>query len=270
MSVRLSNPRPLLMRVVVIASLCCLWIWAFQATRSAAQQGAGGAAKKSGGPGFVMPDPLSDDTTGFQSIFDGKTLGGWDGDSSVWRADGGSIVGETTAEKPLKSNTFLIWRGGKPKDFELKLEYRINSTNSGIQFRSSELPDVGKWVLKGYQADIDVENRFTGQIYEERGRTFLALRGQFTYIADGKKPRVQGSLGDGEALKQHIHAAGDWNKFHLIARGNVLTQILNGQVMSMVIDDDVKNRAMEGLLGIQLHVGPPMKIELRELWLKTL
>jgi hypothetical protein len=253
--------------VVAAAGLSCLWIAALCSTPSAAQQGAA-AQKKSGGFAMLMPDPLSDDTTGFQSLFDGKSLAGWDGDSQFWRAAGGSIVGETTAEKPLKSNTFLIWRGGKPKDFELKLEYQINNTNSGIQYRSSELPDAGKWVLKGYQADIDSENRFTGQIYEERGRGFLALRGQFTHIAEGKKPRVQGSLGDGEALKQQIHAG--WNKLHVIARGNMLIQVLNGQVMSVVIDDDVNNRTMEGLLGIQLHVGPPMKIELRNLWLKTL
>jgi hypothetical protein len=269
MSVRIGKRRRLVIGTLAIAGLCGAWMWSFQATPSAAQQKAGASGKKGGGPGWVMPDAISDDTTGFQQIFNGKSLDGWDGDTAFWRAEGGSIVGETTAEKPLKSNTFLIWRGGKPKDFELKLEYRINSTNSGIQFRSAELADAGKWVLKGYQADIDAENRFTGQIYEERGRTFLALRGQFTYIADGKKPRVQGSLGDGEALKQQIRN-GDWNKLHLIARGNVLVQILNGQVMSMVVDDDVKNRALEGLLGIQIHVGPPMKVELRNLWLKQL
>ena len=141
-----------------------------------------------------MPDPISDDTTGFQSIFDGKTLEGWDGDPGFWRAEGGSIVGESTADKPLERNTFLVWRRGRPADFELKLEYRINSTNSGIQYRSVELSDVGKWVLKGYQADIDIDNRFTGQIYEERGRGFLALRGQFTRVAPGKKARVQGRI----------------------------------------------------------------------------
>ena len=88
-----------------------------------------------------------------------------------------AIVGESTAEKQLKgNNTFLIWRGGQPKDFELKLEYRINSTNSGVQYRSVELPEVGKWVLKGYQADIDFQNTFTGQLYEERGRGFRHAR----------------------------------------------------------------------------------------------
>lgn len=216
-----------------------------------------------------MPTPISDDTTGFTQIFDGKTLADWDGDPSFWNASDGAIVGESTAANPVKINTFLIWRGGAPGDFELKLEYKIDSTNSGIQYRSVELPDVGKWVLKGYQADIDAENRYTGQIYEERGRGFLALRGQVTQVADGKLPSVQGSLGDGEALKALIKVD-DWNKFHLIARGNILTQIVNGQTMSVVIDDDLQNRSLGGLLGIQLHRGDPMKIEVRNVWLKPL
>ncbi len=216
-----------------------------------------------------MPTPISDDTTGFTQIFDGKTLTGWDGDPGFWSVKEGAIVGESTAANPVQINTFLIWRGGAPGDFELKLEYKINSTNSGIQYRSVELPDVGKWVLKGYQADIDAENRYSGQIYEERGRGFLALRGQVTHVANGKLPAVQGSLGDGEALKALIKV-NDWNKFHLIARGNILTQIINGQTMSMVIDDDLKNRSLGGLIGIQMHRGDPMKIEVRNVWLKPL
>ncbi len=137
------------------------------------------------GPGI---EPLAiDDHTGYQSIFDSKTLNGWDGDPQVWRVEDGVIIGESTAEKPIKVNTFLIWRVGQPKDFDLKVDYRINSTNSGIQYRSVELPDVGKWVLKGYQADIDFQNQYTGQLYEERGRGFLAMRGQVTELQTGKK-----------------------------------------------------------------------------------
>ena len=214
-----------------------------------------------------MPLPISDDTTGFTQIFDGKSLDGWDGDPRYWRVEDGVLVGEATADNALERNTFIIYRGATPGDFELKLQYRINSTNSGIQFRSVELPDVGRWVLKGYQADIDAENRYTGQIYEERGRGFLALRGQSTYIADGQKPQVVGSLGDNEELKSLIKD--DWNQFHLIARGNTLIQILNGQVMSVVVDDDLDQRVMGGLIGVQLHRGPPMKVELRNVYLKN-
>ena len=206
--------------------------------------------------------------TGYQSIFDGKTLSGWDGDPQFWRVEDGSIVGQTTTEKQPKQNTFLIWRGGQPANFELKLEYRLTGFNSGIQFRSVELPDL-KWAMKGYQADMDGEQRYTGQIYEERGRGFLAMRGQFTYIADGKKPGVVGSLGDNAALKEFIKGS-DWNQLHLIARGNTLIQILNGHVMSMLIDDDKTGRKMEGLIGIQVHLGPPMKIEVKNVRIKEL
>lgn len=207
-----------------------------------------------------------DDHTGFESIFDGKTLKGWDGDPAHWRVENETIIGESTAEKPLKANTFLIWRGGQPKDFELKLEYRINSTNSGVQYRSVELPEVGKWVLKGYQADIDFQNTYTGQLYEERGRGFLAMRGQMTRLQPGKK-QIIANLRSGDELKGLIKA-NDWNQLHIIARGNALTHVLNGHLMAAVIDDDAANRAMSGLIGFQMHVGPPMKVEFRNIWLQ--
>jgi hypothetical protein len=220
-----------------------------------------------GGFRMELPQPLNDET-GFKSIFDGRTLNGWDGDPKLWRIESGSIVGETKAETMPKQNSFLIWRGGSPADFELKTQYRLGAVNSGIQYRSIELPDI-RWAMKGYQADIDAEEHFTGQIYEERGRGFLALRGQFTFVAEGKKPGVVGSLGDAAQLKDLIRN-GAWNEYHIIARGNVLTQILNGRVMSMLIDDDVPNRKMSGLIGIQLHLGPPMKIEVRNIRIKIL
>lgn len=214
-----------------------------------------------------MVDPIViDDYTGFESIFDG-TLKGWDGNPDYWRAENNTIIGETTAEKPLKVNTFLIWRGGQPADFELKLDYKINNTNSGVQYRSVELPDVGKWVLKGYQADIDFPNVFTGQLYEERGRGFLAMRGQFTRVEEGKKARVTGAIKSTEDSKGVIKI-GDWNTLHIIARGNMLIHVLNGQLTSLVIDEDAKGRAMSGLLGFQIHVGPPMKVEFRNIYLK--
>jgi len=211
---------------------------------------------------------LPDDRTAFESIFDG-TMKNWDGDPAFWRVETGVLVGESTKEKPLTRNTFLIWRGGAPADFELKLEFRINSTNSGVQYRSSEFPDAGKWVMKGYQADIDFGNRYTGQIYEERGRGFLAMRGQMTLIEEGKKARVVANLKSPDDLKA-IVKINDWNRMQIIARGNILVQILNGELTSAVIDDDTKNRAMRGLIGFQLHIGPPMKVEYRNLWLKKL
>lgn len=225
------------------------------------------AAPASAQRGMPLPLDLAD-TTGFTTIFDGTTLSGWDGDPAFWRVEGGILVGESTADRPLPRNTFIIWRGGRPADFELKLQYRMNATNSGVQYRSAEAPEVGTWVLKGYQADIDFENTYTGQLYEERGRGFLALRGQSTWVGPGATPRVIGSLGDGDALKAHVKV-NDWNTVHIIARGNVLVHILNGHVMSVTVDDDADRRAREGLIGFQMHTGPPMKVEFRHIALKT-
>lgn len=235
--------------------------------------GGGAPGRPGGGRGAAgfwasMPDPVAvDDRAGFESIFDGTTLNGWDGDPNHWSAKDGTLVGESTKENPLKQNTFLIWRGGSPGDFELKLDYRINSTNSGVQYRSVEAPDIGKWVLKGYQADIDFTNMFTGQLYEERGRGFLALRGQATQVAEGKKARMLGEIKNGNDAKGIIKV-NDWNTLHIIAQGNILIHVLNGQVTSVVVDDDTKARAASGLIGFQLHVGPPMKVEYRNIALK--
>jgi Domain of Unknown Function (DUF1080) len=246
---------------------------AVAAAQPPSPQGQGGRGR--GGRGGPPPiDPLVlDDHAGFQSIFDGSTLKGWDGDPSFWRAETGTIVGQSTEQNPVKQNTFLIWRGGEPADFELKVEFRMNSTNSGVQFRSVQLPagpDIGKWVMKGYQADIDFANQYTGQIYEERGRGFLAMRGQAAYVPDGGKPRVVGNLQQSADELKAIIKTNDWNQVHIIARGNTIIQILNGAVTSVLVDDDTKNRAMSGLLGFQMHVGPPMKLELRNVWLKKL
>lgn len=201
------------------------------------------------------------------SLFDGKTLNGWDGDPAYWRVEDGTIVGETKPGAIPKQNTFLIWRNGMPGDFDLHAEYRLTGGNSGIQYRSAEVPDI-RWAMKGYQADIDAEQKYTGQIYEERGRGFLALRGQSAVIETGVKPMVLGTLGSDAELKAAINAPG-WNEYHIIARGNVLIQILNGRVMSMLADDDTANRKMDGLIGIQLHAGEPMKIEVRNIWIQS-
>jgi hypothetical protein len=278
-------------------------------TLVAAQRGGGG-----GRGGAAIP---FDNVTGFDKIFDGATLTNWDGDPGFWRVENGSIVGETTPDKPLSENTFLIYRGSEPDNFELKLEFRMNSTNSGVQYRSRQLTGaVGKWVLCGYQADIDFANAYTGMLYEERGRPgFLAPRGTVQYAGpnDVKQgqcssgqpvaPRGQGAgragndaagraggdaapapppppppaplrgqigqVEDGEALRAIIKI-NDWNQFQVIARGNTLIHLLNGHVTAVFVDDDQANRSMKGLIGVQLHVGAPMKVEFRNVYLKNL
>jgi Domain of Unknown Function (DUF1080) len=215
----------------------------------------------------ALVPPLEE--SGFRPIFDGRTMTGWDGDPAFWRVEGGALVGETSATHQPKQNTFCIWRGGKPADFELKAQYRITGGNSGFQYRSVELLDVAKWVMQGYQADIDALQLYTGQLYEERDRGFLAPRGMFSYAGDGKKPGKVGSTGDSDPLKAFIRNT-DWNDIHIVARGNWLVHLLNGHMMCAFVDDDTSHRKYDGLLGIQLHVTQTgMKIEAREIRLKT-
>ena len=219
--------------------------------------------------GGVFPQTEPDDNTGFVPIFDGKTLNGWDGDPRFWRVENGEIVGETTPEKVVTLNNFLIWRGGTVKDFELKVEFRMNGTNSGIQYRSTELPSIGKWVLKGYQADMDFTEGYVGNVHDERGRAptgeghvVLSRRGQVTRDVDGPKYKVVGTIGDSTLLRGVMNVNG-WNQYHIIARGPVLMQLLNGQLMAVALDEDSQHFVAEGLLGFQMHVGPPFKIQYR-------
>ena len=224
---------------------------------------------------------------GFVNIFDGKTLNNWEGDPTYWRVENGNLVGEITPQTLLKTNSFIIWKGGEPANFELKGEFNITEKgNSGINYRSEKLTDV-PYALKGYQADIDGANRYTGQNYEERGRTTLAYRGQITSVnpqTGNWKPedvrakvknnawsdlKVTGSLGNTDSLKTKIKSQ-DWNSFHLIVKGNHLQHYINGILMSDVMDNDVINGKSKGIIGVQVHVGPPMKVEYRNLRLKEL
>jgi len=217
------------------------------------------------------PEAPAGDEPGFRPIFDGKSLAGWEGDPKYWRVEGGALVGEITPETVIKSNTFIIWQGGAPADLELKAEYRITAAgNSGINYRSVVVPDpvtpANKFAMRGYQFDIDGGNRYTGQNYEEKGRLFHALRGQVTHVVGGQKPVLLSSTGDSDALAQFITK--DWNAIHLIIRGNTLIHMLNGHLMCVVIDDDAPHRAAKGQIGVQVHVGPPMKVEYRNFRLK--
>jgi len=218
------------------------------------------------------PSALEGDEPGFQPIFDGRTLDGWEGDATFWRVEGGTIVGEITPDTVIASNTFLVWRGGRPKDFELKLEYRITSEgNSGVNYRSVIVDDpvtpANRFAMRGYQFDLDGRQRYAGNNYEEKGRLFLAVRGQVTRVVGARPPVVVSSFGDADALASV--ATDGWNTVHISARGQTLMHALNGRLMSIVIDDDAPNRPADGLIGVQVHTGPPMKVEYRNIRLKN-
>ncbi len=211
------------------------------------------------------PQTVDGDAPGFRSIFDGKSLDGWEGDSKYWRIDNGIMTGEITPETIIKSNTFIVWRGEEPDNFELKVDFRITAGgNSGINYRSVMTPDKvtpsNRFAMRGYQFDIDGQRRYTGNNYEEKGRLFLAVRGQMTHVTGTRVPTILSSLGEEKDLAATI--TDSWNAVHIMARGNVLMHNLNGRLLSMVTDDD-PNRQRKGLIGVQVHVGGPMKVEYR-------
>ena len=210
--------------------------------------------------------PAAAEEEGFKSIFDGKTLEGWDGNPKFWEVEDGAITGETTKDNPTKGNTFIIWRGGTPGDFELKLEYKLRNHNSGIQVRSFEVPD-NKWGIGGYQADIAESARFDGILYGERFRGILAMRGKKTVIGKDHKAKVVGELGDPDELFKAIKK-GEWNEYHIIANGNKLSHSVNDVTMIECTDEDVEQRRADGLIAFQLHGGPPMKVQFRNIRLK--
>ena len=212
---------------------------------------------------------LSADEAGFVPIFDGKTLDGWEGNPEIWRVEDGAIVGQTTAEKPINANTFLIWRRGKLDDFELRLSYRLTGGNSGVQYRSREFTEVGPFVVGGYQGDFESGTKYSGILYEERGRGILTLRGQrITIGADGTKTPGE-PIGTAEDLQKSIKL-GDWNELRIVAQGPKLQHFINGQLMSETVDEQVEKRALEGILAFQVHQGPPMKVEFKDVHLKRL
>ncbi|MBA7676138.1 hypothetical protein ES703_84379 [subsurface metagenome] len=206
---------------------------------------------------------------GFKAIFDGRTLNGWKAvEMGYWSVDDGAITGRSTRQHPVKSNQFLVWQLGELDDFELKLKYRISGTpsaNSGVQVRSRVDKDGH---VAGYQADIDRGDQWAGALYDERGRGMLAECGKKTVIgSDGKRTSM--SIGDSDALKANINKDG-WNDYHIIARGSRIVLKINGKVTAEVIDNDKKDRDLSGVLALQLHAGPPMQIQFKDIHLRRL
>jgi Domain of Unknown Function (DUF1080) len=206
---------------------------------------------------------------GTLALFNGKDLSGWDGNPKFWSVQDGAITGQTTKENPTQGNTFLIWKDGKVKNFEIRLKFRMLSEegNSGIQYRSK---DHGNWVVGGYQADVDAGNTYTGILYEERGsRGIMAGVGeQVEWTAEGKK-QVKGTVGAAKEIKDGVKKK-EWNEYVVIAKGSHLIHAINGKVTVDVTDNDPKHQVAEGILALQLHAGPPMTIQFKDISLKVL
>jgi hypothetical protein len=211
---------------------------------------------------------------GFKSLFNGNDLTGWDGNPKLWSVKDGAITGQTTAANPAKGNTFLIWTNGTPGDFELRCSFRLvpgdaqGFANSGIQYRS-RIFDPANWVVGGYQADMEAGPNYTGILYEERIRGIMALRGEKVVWGNDDKKQVVGSVGTAAEIEGCLKK-GDWNNYVIIAKGNHLQQFINGKQTVDVTDECEAKRALNGLIALQLHAGPPMMAQFKNIRIKTL
>jgi hypothetical protein len=239
------------------------------------------------GLGFTQPEPMAfAEHEGYIALFDGVSLKGWDGNPRFWRAEGGAIVGESTAQNP-SGNSYLVYRDLEAKDFTLKFEIKVEgSGGSGFQYRSKTgLPwlspiadnvtaNVGpvnlNWMMTGPQADFWPSSRdWTGQFYSENTpMRILAWRGQVVEGAGLARKRLMGNIGDRQALGGVVKM-NDWNEYTVIARGGACIHIVNGQLMAVMVDDDpASSNNQPGLFGIEIEA--TTKVSVRNIWVKKL
>ncbi|MDO4576336.1 MAG: DUF1080 domain-containing protein [Planctomycetia bacterium] len=200
---------------------------------------------------------------GFVSLFDGKTLAHWDGDPKFWSVEDGCLTGRSTPENPVVYNTFLIW-DGEVANFELQVDFRLTGGNSGIQYRAFPGKSGKPWSLGGYQGDI-AGMPYMGIVYGEQYLGIMAQRGtKVVFNTDGSKD-VE-TFADAAELAKSIDFNG-WNTYRIVADGNHLTHYINGVKMSEIIDN-TPTTLKEGKIGFQMHVGNPMTVKFKNVFLK--
>ena len=274
---------------VAVITMCA----ALQTTAAPAQPQTAPSVTPAAGRGrgnFREPDPIDfGDRAGYTEMFDGATLNAWDGNPDVWKVVDGAIVGERpapasgTTASPFRQ-TFLVWQGGQPADFELKLEIKLEGPNadSGIQYRSFIAPlsagragappldpREAKWNLAGYQLDFNLNSTYVGQIAEGGGRGIIAYRGQVVRTEEGKNPRLVAELGDRLELGGYFKH-NDWNQVDLIAHGDTSIGIVNGHTMVVLIDDDASKAKGKGLIGLQYSGPVGTRISFRNIRIRTI
>lgn len=210
------------------------------------------------------------DEPGFQNLFNGNDLTGWQGDTKIWSVRDGAITGQTTVDNRITENSYLIWTGGEIADFELRLQYRLENGNSGIYCRAQKRAADAKTPdpIIAWQADIDAKHEWTGVIMEWTRRERLANRGEKVEIDETGKRKVVGNLGDPAKLAESVKNK-DWNDYTIIAQGGHITLKINGVTMSELHDNDPR-RSTSGLLALQVHVGPPMLVQFKNIRLRKL
>jgi len=210
---------------------------------------------------------------GFVSIFNGKDLTDWEGNPALWKVENGAIVAQTATEGAAKLdyNQFLIWKGGDVDDFVLRFDIKCSKEgNSGMQYRSWVNKDPARpFSVSGYQADFDGGHTFSGILYGEGFRGILCERGQETVVGDDGKPKEVRRFAENDALKKELNVE-DWNAYEVTAKGFTFTNKINGHVTSICTDEDKASRKGSGILAIQAHAGPPMKVEVKNIRIKKL
>lgn len=211
--------------------------------------------------GLTMAVAFQASAAEWKPLFNGKDLTGWSGDPRLWKVEDGVLIGETDgAEKKVAANTFLIWKGGEPSDFELEYKAKVEGNNSGIQYRSS-IVDPATWSVGGYQMDLHPDAKYLGMLYEERGRGIACQHGQKVDL--GEKPTVTGQF---EMVPAKL---AEWNDYRIVAKGPLLRHYVNGKLIAEINDTDEKKRALKGTLAMQLHAGPSMKAWFKDVRLKA-
>jgi hypothetical protein len=242
--------------------------------------------KLTGMPKFHEPAPYDpNEHTGYKQIFDGKSFTGWDADPTIWHIEGGMIIGETL-ENQTKGNNYIVYRGDKARDFDLKLQMKIEKGGGGgIQYRSitgvpwtrpqprGQPPYDLRFMMTGPQADFwfpvsATTASYTGQWYSENTmQGILAYRGQVTEALPGQTNRLVAKIGDIQALGGYVKV-NEWNDYEIIARGGVMMHIMNGQLMAVFIDDtpdSINNQP--GFIGFEIE-SQPCRISVRNIWLR--
>lgn len=207
----------------------------------------------------VRPGP-----DGFVNLFNGRNLNGWAGDPRYWSVEDGAITGRT--DGTLDTNRFLTWKGSTIRNFELRVKVKVSAGgNSGIQYRGQSRPDLGLDVVTGYQCDIVADNpRYNGMLYEERGRRILSHTGERVIVATDGQPWIVGE----EPVEQF--PADRWHDYRVLVRGNHHQHWINGHPTCDLLDFDEQGRALEGVLAVQVHVGPAMKVQFKDFKIKHL
>ncbi len=200
---------------------------------------------------------------GFEKVFNGVDLKGWKG-SDDWTVEDGALTG--VADGTLKSNRFIVWQGEDLRNFDLRVMVRVSEGgNSGLQYRSKLRPDLGPFRLSGYQCDIVAKNpAFNGMLYEEMGRRILGRHGKRIIIDTEGQPWIT----DASPVKKF--ESNQWHHYRVLAQGNHLKHWIDGHQTVDAIDLDEAGRSLAGVLAVQVHVGPPMKIQFKDFFLKRL